>query len=127
MRADSALCFIGITHAECSLAAMPRQVMRYALDGTRSDLRGGDGSVALNRMRRSLDIPSDREVDDMRWTGRTEVDLAILSYDERLMASTRPAGVRHPWTPCVRVQGRSWSTSEGRRFLTVRKAIDVRV
>jgi len=62
----------------------------------------------------------------MRKTGRTEVDLAILSYDEKLMASLRPKGVRHPWTPCLMKQDREGFGSEGRRFLTVRKAIDVR-
>jgi len=66
------------------------------------------------------------EVDDVRMTGRTEVDLAILSYDERLLASIRSAGVRHLWTPCVRVERRS-GAPECRRFLTVRKAIDVRI
>jgi hypothetical protein len=81
----------------------------------------------LNRETTGDDTPDDREVNGVRKTGRTEVDLAILAYDERLMASTRPAGVRHPWTPCVRAEGWSWSTAKGRRFLTVRKAIDVLV
>ena len=62
----------------------------------------------------------------MRRTGRTEVDLAILSYDEKLMASTRPEGVRHPWTPCVQAENRRRLPTEDGRFLTVRKTIDVR-
>ncbi len=62
----------------------------------------------------------------MKRTGRTEVDLAILSYDEKLLASTRPTGVRHPWTPCFRTEKWRKAGSEDGRFLTVRKAIDVR-
>ncbi len=60
----------------------------------------------------------------MRLTGRMEIDLAILSYDEKLMASTFPAGVRESWTPQTR--NRRCSAPEGRRLLMVRKAIDVR-
>ena len=62
----------------------------------------------------------------MKRTGRTDVDLAILSYDEKLLNSTRPTGVRHPWTPCIRPAEWRRATWEDGRFLTVRKAIDVR-
>jgi hypothetical protein len=72
------------------------------------------------------DTRGDREVSDVRKTGRTEVDLAILSYDERLMASLRPKGVRHPWTPCLMAQDKARFGSRSGRLLTVRKAIDVR-
>ena len=83
-------------------------------------------SGPLNLKAPADDTRDDREVSGMRKTGRTEVDLAILSYDEKLMASLRPKGVRHPWTPCLMEQDREGFGSEGRRFLTVRKAIDVR-
>jgi len=79
----------------------------------------------LNLEARADDIRVDREVDDMRKTGRTEVDLAILTYDERRMTTTRPAGVRHPWTPFIRGRDVDRASREIGRFLTVRKAIDV--
>jgi len=63
----------------------------------------------------------------MRQTGRTEVDLAVLAYDEKLMACTRPAGVRHLWTPRHDRRQRDRMSRKGERFLMVRKAIDVRV
>jgi hypothetical protein len=62
----------------------------------------------------------------MRWTGRTDVDLAILSYDERIVANTCPANVRHPWTPCVRADGQGRAARKDGCFPTAGKAIDVR-
>jgi len=96
-------------------------------DERTGDRDGREATVPLNRTRRFSDIRDDREVDDVKRTGRTDVDLAILSYDEKLLNSTRPTGVRHPWIPYIRPAEWRRATWEDGRFLTVRKAIDVRV
>jgi len=59
----------------------------------------------------------------MKRTGRANVDLAILSYDERLRSSARSATVRRARATQAQTQHPGDVPSRERRFLIARKAI----
>lgn len=62
----------------------------------------------------------------MRQTGRTEVDVALLSYDERLTASAFRSEEERRLPRRARGEARDKAAREGRRFPMAGKTVDVR-
>ncbi len=62
----------------------------------------------------------------MRKTGRNDVDLAIMSYDEKLRMSMRPTEIRSRRGSRSCARRHDCGGVEGNRFRETEKAIDVR-